>query len=165
MKTQSWNVTDEEGNSYKIQIDKKNISINEKTQPLKQLEKYAVGEFVSAYKIPTGSKKTVIYTPSVRKGENWDLVVDGIDVVTGETYEPCAVEKWSYIFPILYLANLKLFIGGAVGGAILGGFGFLSVYISMIKRIPRVTRILIDVLMYVIVSGIEFGIIWLMLTK
>ena len=42
-----------------------------------KLPKVNAGFLVKAFELPTGSKKTVMYSPSITKGELWDVLFGG----------------------------------------------------------------------------------------
>ncbi len=124
-KTYAWNINVDD-NSYKIEFNKNTISINggeaQKLKAFRNQSRYPHME----YYIPVGSKEVVLNLP---QGREPVLTMDGRDCITGEPFELMELPKWAWIFVILHLVNFFLIIGGAIGGACLGG---LSVATTMV---------------------------------
>lgn len=138
---------------YKIELTKNKVTVNDgepvKLNKLKQQSKYPNME----YYIPVGNKEVVLNLP---QGREPVLTMEGRDCVTGEPFEMTELPKWAWIFVVLHLINFFLIIGGAVGGACLGGFSVLTTMIASNNTMSTSKRVGICVAIWLGASVLEF---------
>ena len=84
------------------------------------------------------------------------LTYENIDCNTGETYVSPSIPVWGWIIMALLVPNLFLFVGGMIGGAILGGFAWLIAGISMNNKKQTGVRVLQCIGIWFLATLVEF---------
>lgn len=159
---QTWDVTIN-GITYHLVLirDKKPaISINQEAPILlsKLKKKTHVSEV--EYFITLGAQTVVLHMIG---GKNTQavLTMNNRDCVTGAEYEVAKASPWAWAFVALYILNFFFIVGGAIGGAIAGGCGFLSMAISADKNKSTLAKVMTCLIVYVIVTVISIGLAFL----
>lgn len=137
-KEKIWNITVEDV-PYKIEFSKNKVSVNG-SEPIKvgkiQKESHA---FDTKYFIPVGNKVAELH---IRPMAEPVLSYEGRNCETGEIYAPIPFPKWGWVFVVLHAINFFLFVGGAIGGALLAILLWLTSGIAMDEKKPELTRVL-----------------------
>lgn len=132
-----------EGMNYHVSYEKNKVFVNgEKLKKLTTAKGSSMVE--TAYYVPVGSVKAVLYIPAGKGGNTAPtLTIDGIDVVSGQKYEPTKMPGWIYAFLVFYVLYFILLIGGALGAVINSALFALSARIASNKNKSTVSRVLI----------------------
>lgn len=157
----TWHVT-VDGSDYHLTLEKE-LSINDGEFVALSKFKKKMHLMESEYFIPLGNRIAVLHI-SNKKGKEPILTIDNRDCVTGAVYEVEKIPAWAWVFAALYIFNFIVIMGGAVGGAIAGGFGYLSLFIASNKEKSIVFRVLICVVMYVVVTILSIIILEILLS-
>lgn len=145
----TWNLTID-GSDYNLTFEK-GLSIN--NGEFVALSKFKKKAHMSEceYFIPLGNQTTVLHIFN-SKAKEPILTINNRDCVTGEVHEIARTPAWAWVFMALYIFNFIFIIGGAIGGAICGGLGYLSLAIASDKEKSVVSRVLICIAMYAVTT-------------
>ncbi|MGL5434297.1 MAG: hypothetical protein ACRDBO_02700 [Lachnospiraceae bacterium] len=145
--------------TYHVEMKGSKIIVNGTTMKLKDLKKERKMHY-GTWEVPLGNATAILYGAGWVSGTAQRLVMNGVDVATGETYAPVGkLPVWAYIFDVLHAIN---FINGAIGAglAVLGIS--INTSIASNEKYPTAIKLLLClvvlVLSYLLVFGIAFAI-------
>lgn len=134
-----WNYTDSTGVSHSVELLKNRVTVDG-GEPVKinKLRGKGSNMLETVYEIPNGTGDDVkLYF----RNKNITLVCNGINVQTGETYEPVNIPGWIWVFYILFIVDFFLIIGGAVGGCIFAGGAALCSTVASSRKMKGAGKV------------------------
>lgn len=146
----TWNIT-VDSSDYQLVLEDKNLSINGgEFVPLTKFKK-KTHLLEREYFIPLGNETVVLHISSKQEVEPV-LTIHDKDCVSGEMHEVEKIPVWAWFVVALYIFNFLFIMGGALGGAVTGGCGYLSLFIAADRKKSIVSRVLTCVIIYVVVT-------------
>lgn len=140
-----------DGQTYSVKMKGSNVEINGEKLVLNKKYKKKTGLVHEEYEFPVGSKTALLVRKNLSAPQ---LVIDGVDCATGETYVPFKMPWWSYIFIVLHFINC---LNGAIGLlAFVVAIG-ATTSISTNTRMNVGVRILLDAVVLVLAYAVVFG--------
>lgn len=152
VQTHSWNIN-LDGNYYKVNLEKNKLSINDgEAIKLSKLPKKSVFPHMK-YFLKLGNREAVL---NVQQGGAAVITIDGIDYLTGKPYSLTPMPGWAWIFIVLHILNFILVIGGAIGGACLGGMSIITMSIAAGNEESTGKKVMWCTIIWLVSTVIEF---------
>lgn len=150
----NWNFTDSMGVSHSVDLTKNKITIDGgEPMNIAKLKSKSSNMVETIYDIPNGSGDDI---KLCLNGKKPIFTCNGIDVETGEAYEPTKLPGWIWVFYVLVIINFFLLIGGAIGGALSALIAFFCSVIAGNKKMKTGVKVLACIGIYVVATIVEF---------
>ncbi len=150
----SWNVQIN-GVVYLVEYMKGSVYINGgeafKLRSLERKRKFMVPR--CDYIVPLAGKELTLIIGQI---DGVVLLMDGIDLKTGQPYQSPKLPGWTWVFYVLYLVNIFLILGGALGALINATVATITTSVANNKKMSTGKRVAICIAMYVVATAIEF---------
>lgn len=157
MESKEWNVQSG-GQYYNVKYEKRKIYVNGEKIKKKNVKGNILEQ---GYNVPLGDEAAVLYVPERIKNEPV-LTLNGNNVLTNTVYEPAKMPKWGYVFVALYLLNIIILVGGAIGTGLAVIFCGLSFRVIADKQGKTSNKVLMCVGLYLADVVASFMIIFLL---
>ena len=149
----SWNVQIN-GVVYLVEYMKGSVYINGgeafKLRSLEYKRKFIPSRM--SYTVPLAGKELTLVIGQI---DGVVLLMDGIDMSTGQQYQVPKLPGWVVVFYVLYIINIAV-LGGAVGALINATMATITTTIVNNKKLSSGKKVAICIAIYVVTTVLEF---------
>ena len=150
----SWNVQIN-GVMYLVEYTRGSIYINGgeayKLRSLERKKKFWIPK--TTYTVPLAGKELTLVISQL---DGVVLLMDGIDMRTGQQYQAPKLPGWTVVFYVLYIVNLFGVLGGALGALINMSMAVATTSVANSKKMSSGKKLAICIAMYVTTTVLDF---------
>ena len=150
----SWNVQIN-GVVYLVEYMKGSVYINGgeafKLRSLEYKRKFIPSRM--SYTVPLAGKELTLVIGQI---DGVVLLMDGIDMSTGQQYQVPKLPGWVVVFYVLYIINIFAVLGGAGGALINATMATITTTIVNNKKLSSGKKVAICIAIYVVTTVLEF---------